>query len=62
VARARRTDLSGVRFIKGFITPANIGRIEFRWRRQHPRRAHTQKEELKAAAADNWQHLQEAWQ
>ncbi len=59
---ARRTDLTGVRFIKRFITPANIARIEFRWRKEHPRsRAYT-KEELEEAAADNWQHLQEAWQ
>ncbi len=59
---ARRTDLKGVRFIKGFITPANIVRFELRWRKNHPRsRAYT-KEELEEAAADNWQHLQEAWQ
>ena len=52
----------GVRFIKGFITPANIVRIEASWRKEHPRsRAYT-KEELEEAGADNWQHLQEAWQ
>ncbi len=59
---ARRTNLTGVRFIKGFITTTNIAKIETRWRQEHPcNRAYT-KEELEEAAADNWQHLQEAWQ
>jgi len=59
---ARRTDLRGVRFIKGFITPANIARIESRWRKEHQRSRTYTKEEMEEAAADNWQHLQEAWQ
>jgi hypothetical protein len=57
----RRTDLTGVRFIKGFITRENIARIEPRWRREHPRdRAYT-KEEMEEAAADNWRHLQDVF-
>jgi hypothetical protein len=57
----RRTDLTGVRFIKGFITAENIARIEPRWRREHPRNRAYTKEEMEEAAADNWRHLQDVF-
>jgi hypothetical protein len=57
----RATDLTGVRFIKGFITPENIAKIEPRWRHNHPRNRPYIKEEMEEAAADNWRHLQDAF-
>ena len=57
----RRSNLTGVRFIRGFITPQNIARIELHWRHDHPRDRPYSKEEMEDAAADNWQHLQEAF-
>ncbi len=56
-----RTDLTGVRFIKGFITPANIATIESHWRQEHPRDHVYSKEEMEEAAADNWRHLQDVF-
>ena len=54
----RRTDLAGVRFIRGFVTPKNIAQIESRWRQEHPRDRPYSKGEMEEAAADNWRHLQ----
>jgi hypothetical protein len=57
----RRTDLTGVRFIKGFVTSKNIAQIETRWRGDHPRNRAYTREEMEEAAADNWRHLQDVF-
>jgi len=57
----RRTDLTGVRFMRGFITPEKIARIESRWRQEHPRKDAYSKKEMEEAAADNWRHLQDVF-